>query len=328
MNRSRGSIFGKVACVVLSVAAPAEAQVSASHGAVVVQGNATNTTIRTGFTRADVRAAIDPLAQRNADQEKTIRGLERELGVNAAEMRSIARAFGKGDVPDDQIAATLIALAGEYRAAKAAIDRLPGDAEVKASATAALDNGDFDAARDLATAGALFRQVLAGVRYGLSQPPPGVRPAMNIREVRYLDDWPDRNLVWITIPQLTRLATPAPTGRVRFHRQAADRLRQAFAEIEARGLLGKVRMWCGSFAARSLPNGRTIGTHALGLAFDINCMGRTPMSVDDPDWVRVVKIFQQNGFAWAGGYKAYPDLMHFQASRLDGPGAAARGSDR
>ncbi|HEX8685707.1 MAG TPA: M15 family metallopeptidase, partial [Pyrinomonadaceae bacterium] len=149
-------------------------------------------------------------------------------------------------------------------------------------------------------------------------------------DVQYLDGWDARNIETVDIPQL-RGVPGAGSGRVQFYRGAAAQLKAAWAEVEDAGLLGRVKVWNGSFARKAIGKSR-LSVHALGLAFDINYddnrTGRTPPLEGEEGSVReLVPIFKRHGFAWSGDNRI-PDGSHFEVERIvtgpevSGPGGA------
>lgn len=295
-----------------------DAQTKASGGAIIVGGNVIGSKLSTGPSPRQMRAAMAeatrPLERQSKEQEKTIRSLERQLGTNQEMLRSIALAFGKKDVPDEKIQETLFELAAEYRATKQQIATVPASAEVKDAAIKALGAGQFDVARDLAMAANLTKTIADGARYNIEPLAIPEDQHMRWHEIRFLDDWPSRNLVSIEIPQLTKIRSPV-SPIVKVHKGVATNIKAAFAELESRGLLSMIGHWCGSFRQRV--QRKTLTAHAFGLAFDLNCTSEDERRVqDDPHWPEVIKIFQDHGFAWGGGWRNFADPMHFQASRL------------
>jgi LysM repeat protein len=106
-----------------------------------------------------------------------------------------------------------------------------------------------------------------------------------------------------------------PTTNVRSiccHRKLAKKFQEVFAEIERRGLSGKVRTYGGCFNVRAKRSGSKLSTHAWGIAVDLNpetnMMGREG---DMP--AGIVAAFKRSGFLWGGDWKgAGKDPMHFQ----------------
>ena len=98
-------------------------------------------------------------------------------------------------------------------------------------------------------------------------------------------------------------------------------MKEAWAEVEAKGMLDDVLSWEGSFARKAV-QGRLL-PHALGLAFDMNYdynrTGFIPAGDAEVGSVReLVPIFQKHGFTWGGNWKV-PDGAHFQVNRIQNP---------
>ena len=116
------------------------------------------------------------------------------------------------------------------------------------------------------------------------------------------------------------LRAAAPTTR--FHRRAAGQLEALWAAWGRAGLLGRVRTYEGSYAARFV-RGRPgqLSSHAYGSAFDINQrwnrLGHLPAPAGAAGSVReLVDIANAHGFFWGGHFKGRPDGMHFEVAKL------------
>jgi LysM repeat protein len=122
--------------------------------------------------------------------------------------------------------------------------------------------------------------------------------------------------------QLARAALPFPialswdpTKQVRSiycHRRLTAKFQEVFADIERRGLSGKVRTFGGCFNFRAKRSASKLSTHAWGIAVDLNpetnAMGRDG---DMPPGI--VAAFRRAGFTWGGDWSgANKDPMHFQ----------------
>jgi D-alanyl-D-alanine carboxypeptidase/Putative peptidoglycan binding domain len=142
----------------------------------------------------------------------------------------------------------------------------------------------------------------------------------NTDQVRVLDDWADRNLTRITVPQLIGVEGAPSSGRIWVHRLVADRVRTIFQEWEDAGLGRLVLSWAGSYVARFVRGSRSnLSNHAWGTAFDINAewnaLAAVPPLVGERGSVRpLVPIANQHGFYW-GGHFSRSDGMHFEAAR-------------
>jgi hypothetical protein len=140
-------------------------------------------------------------------------------------------------------------------------------------------------------------------------------------EIRLLDDWRERNLTSIVIPQLKAVQGAPASGRVRFHRRVTEQAHALFAKWEADGLLPLVVTWAGSYAARYIRgNGTTLSNHAWGAAFDINAgwngLGRLPALRGERGSVReLVPAANEFGFYWGGHFRNRSDGMHFEVAR-------------
>lgn len=185
----------------------------------------------------------------------------------------------------------------------------PDTQEVLKPAEKAFDAGELAEAQRLLKSSALKQGVAANVEFTTNAE----------RQVVYAGDWDKENIVPVEIPQLAELAKPAGVT-VLFHRKGTAQLRKAFDEVEAAGLLPTIEQWCGSFVPRTLMTTKILSAHALGLAFDINC-DRASLAkgkIFSPQFMQMVKIFEDNGFVWGGRYSR-PDNGHFQLYEFRSP---------
>lgn len=84
----------------------------------------------------------------------------------------------------------------------------------------------------------------------------------------------------------------------------------------------QLHIFSGSWNIRNMRGGRSLSTHAYGLAIDIaapyNALGKKPgynkysFTEDHP----LVKAFEAEGWTWGGRWEKRPDGMHFQAARV------------
>jgi len=149
---------------------------------------------------------------------------------------------------------------------------------------------------------------------------PAPRPD-NPEAIRITNDWADRNIVRVTVPQLTRFEFSGPNGEISFHRKAADQVVALFQAWEDAGLADLILTYAGSWAPRFIRGSRrTLSNHAFGTAFDINAgwngLGREPARVGRTGSVRkLVPLAHQHGFYW-GGHFSRRDGMHFEIANL------------
>ena len=100
-------------------------------------------------------------------------------------------------------------------------------------------------------------------------------------------------------------------------------LKQAFKNVNDRGLVHELNTWSGCFNIRKKRGAASMSLHSWGLAVDMNpsdnqfgksraqlvSEGRKPFSD------AFVKCFTDAGFDWGGTWKK-PDSMHFQIAKL------------
>jgi hypothetical protein len=132
------------------------------------------------------------------------------------------------------------------------------------------------------------------------------------------DDWENKNIVVVDIPQLKNLGVT----KVKINNVAAKALKTAFSEIEEAGLLDRIISYDGSFVARTIRGSTTIlSNHSCGLAFDMNATANRIGTSGAPAGTNgsltdLIPIFERNGFVW-GGYFPTPDPMHFEYQPQD-----------
>jgi hypothetical protein len=69
--------------------------------------------------------------------------------------------------------------------------------------------------------------------------------------------------------------------------------------------------YAGCFAPRRIPGSGNLSLHAWGLAIDLNA-SRNPQGARPTQSLRLVHIFEEEGFAWGGRWPTAPDGMHFE----------------
>lgn len=150
-------------------------------------------------------------------------------------------------------------------------------------------------------------------------------PVSNNREaIRILGDWQAQNIVMVPIPQLKGISTYGKpnSGRMQFHRAAAEQLKALWASWESAGLLDRILTFEGAFSPRFIRGSRSdLSNHAFGSAFDINAkwnpLGAIPASAGSEGSVReLVEIANAHGFYWGGHFATRPDGMHFEVAKL------------
>lgn len=131
--------------------------------------------------------------------------------------------------------------------------------------------------------------------------------------------WARENLTTIPaekLPHWPLLGGKAVSG-VTVHRQVAAPLIATWAEVNRRGLAGRLRTFNGAAAFRHMGHDRSrpLSVHAFGAAVDVdaawNAYGVPPAQMQiDRD---VVRVFQECGWEWGGLWSdPYEDGMHFQ----------------
>lgn len=130
-------------------------------------------------------------------------------------------------------------------------------------------------------------------------------------QIRILNNWVERNIVDVEVPQLEQVPYGSSSGKVRFNVLAAEALKEAWAEVEKRGLLSRVTSFDGAFVSRTVRGRDEISPHACGLAFDINYsanpIGTVAPIAQHGSVFELVPIFKQHGFTWGGEMKGVPE---------------------
>lgn len=127
-------------------------------------------------------------------------------------------------------------------------------------------------------------------------------PAQN--ELKFMTVW--------DIP--TELEHGAIPKRLYCNKDIVPALKQAFKNINDRGLANQVKTFDGCFNIRSVRGRTSQSLHSWGIAIDINAawngLGKKPTMSPE-----LVKCFTDAGFDW-GGIWSRPDGMHFQIAKL------------
>lgn len=159
------------------------------------------------------------------------------------------------------------------------------------------------------------RGAVFGIFRYVGAPEPG-----NAEAIRITDDWDDKNIVLVKIPQLVKAGVHA-TGAARMHRLVEAQTIGLWLAWEIMGLLPRVKSWEGMYVPRFIRGSRsTLSNHAFGSAFDINYtgneLGSTPAPLGSPNSVReLVPLAHRFGFYW-GGHFGRADGMHFEVAQV------------
>ncbi len=146
--------------------------------------------------------------------------------------------------------------------------------------------------------------------------------ASNPEAITITDNWANKNIVTIEIPQLKGIKGLGLIPKVSCHKLIVPQLQRLFAAWEQEGLMHKVLTWDGCWNPRFIRGSRTtLSNHAWGTAFDIcaqwNRLGAQPALKFQPGSVReLVKTAERHGFFWGGHFKSRLDGQHFEASRI------------
>lgn len=146
--------------------------------------------------------------------------------------------------------------------------------------------------------------------------------ANNPEAIRITDNWADKNISRVTIPQLIGVVGAPKSGGIYFHTAAVAQLLALFQAWEDAGLAHLIKGYAGSWVPRFIRGSRSVlSNHAWGTAFDINVpwnyLGAQPALKGKKGSVReLVPIANEYGFYWGGHFSKRPDGMHFEVARL------------
>lgn len=114
--------------------------------------------------------------------------------------------------------------------------------------------------------------------------------------------------VW-TSPAIFEI--PTIPKRIYMHKYMIPYWNKVYKEICLAGLGHLIKIWNGCFNIRLMTGSKTKWSlHAWGLAVDFNAH-ENPFGKTGKMDMRIVKIFEANGFTWGGKWKK-PDPMHFE----------------
>lgn len=152
------------------------------------------------------------------------------------------------------------------------------------------------------------------------------RPALGVTDAA----WVAENLIKVELPQMKGVPGFPASGRIWFHKNAAEPLKAAIAEISQRGLMSRIESFDGTYSP-SVPLMAGPGSHAFGIALDLNAAtnrlgtGGAPIGAKG-SLIELVPIFEKHGFYWGGRF-ARPDPNHFQfgvkTEKITVPGGAS-----
>lgn len=144
----------------------------------------------------------------------------------------------------------------------------------------------------------------------------------NPEGIRIVDDWVQKSITSVVIPQLAGVPGAPKTGKIYFHRRAVPQLQGMFQAWEDAGLKHLILGYAGSWVPRFIRGSRSVlSNHAWATAFDINVpwnyLGAQPALKGRKGSVReLVPIANEYGFYWGGHFRGRPDGMHFEVARL------------
>jgi hypothetical protein len=146
----------------------------------------------------------------------------------------------------------------------------------------------------------------------------------NPEHIKITDDFVQKNIIQITIPQLIGIKGVPANGKIDFHRLAANQLVRLFQDWAKAKLIDRILTFDGSFNPRFVRGSKSVlSNHAFGSGFDINAefnrRGHTPALVGMKGSTReLVQIANENGFFWGGHFKRKKSIdgMHFDVAKV------------
>jgi hypothetical protein len=145
----------------------------------------------------------------------------------------------------------------------------------------------------------------------------------NPEKIKITNNWDRDYLVKVTIPQLVGIKGANQSRTLRFHKKAAEQLKELWREWEERQLLQYVLTFDGAYSPRFVRGAaqrQSLSNHAFGTAFDINCQwnrfGAQPStSNSNGNLYKLVPVANEFGFYW-GGHFSRKDGMHFEIAKI------------
>lgn len=143
----------------------------------------------------------------------------------------------------------------------------------------------------------------------------------NPEAIRITDQWAQRNITVVHIPQLAGIKGAPASCTIPFHAKGAAQLAALWQAWADAGLLPLVLSFDGSWAPRFIRGSRTVlSNHAWGSAFDVNAMWNRLGAKPAPRGARgsvldLIPLAQEHGFG-SGLRFARVDAMHFELQHL------------
>jgi hypothetical protein len=145
----------------------------------------------------------------------------------------------------------------------------------------------------------------------------------NPEALEITNKWDKLNIEIVEVPQLAKVPGGSKSGRLAFHRKAAQQVQGLWKAWEDAGLLPLILSWDGAYNPRFVRGGadtQILSNHAFGTAFDLNArwnrLGAEPATSGQPGCVYpLVPIAHRFGFYW-GGHFSRRDGMHFEVAVL------------
>lgn len=152
--------------------------------------------------------------------------------------------------------------------------------------------------------------------------------AVNPEAIKYLDDWPDKNIVTVHVPQTARIpgfehegktyGRGPRSGLLQVHRLVREPLVRLWQAWQDAGLLHLVISWDGLWAPRFIRGSQSVlSNHAWATAFDINARWNPLGSRGAPHGERgsvyeLIPLATKHGFFNGLFFNRRPDPMHFE----------------
>lgn len=145
--------------------------------------------------------------------------------------------------------------------------------------------------------------------------------AGNPEGIKITNDWQQKHLGSVKIPQLKGIHGAPPSCNISFNKAAIPQLVALFAAWEKEDLLRLILSWGGSFAPRFIRGStKTLSQHAHASAFDINVpwnpLGARGALVGEQGSTRALALTAYRHGFYFGGWFTRKDPMHFEVFKI------------
>lgn len=116
---------------------------------------------------------------------------------------------------------------------------------------------------------------------------------------------------WCIIWNVSQDFSSLPIGKIMIHKIFKGKIYTLFRLLEAKGLLGEIKKYCGCYEPRKSRTTQLLSLHYWAAAIDLNC-NLEPLGSKKTHWSpEFLKCAEQAGLFWGGGFIHTKDPMHF-----------------